>query len=421
MKQINIAILGFGIVGKGTFEILTAKKEELRSNFELDIRIKKVLVRDKAKAVRRGLPQALAALSINEILNDEKIETVVELIGGSDAAKDYVISALKKGKKVVTANKELLTKHWELLMKTAAENNTSIYYEAACAGAVPIIRAITQSLQADEITQITGIINGTTNYILSNMERNGCDLAESLKGAQSLGYAEADPASDLCGYDAAYKLSILCTLAFKTYIPFNDIFCEGIDAITKDDIESAHELGYSIKLLAIAKKNKDAIEARVHPCFISKNHALAATNGAFNSVYVTSKYAGELMFYGQGAGAYPTGSAVVSDIVFCALHDKPSNKPIFEVSRKNYNNDFESKYYIRISVANEVGMLSKVAGIFAKNNVSISKVTQLHEGEMCNPVIFITHNAKESCVNALVKELKKYEKISSIDSLIRIF
>ena len=322
MKKVGVAILGLGVVGGGTYQILTEHREFYQRTQDVDIVVESVLELNRERARSLGVPEEKIASNIAEIVSNPDVNIVVEVIGGIDAAREFVLAALNAGKTVVTSNKELFCKYSHELERAAKRQNAGLYFEASCVGGVPIIRTLLDGVQANVITSMMGIINGTTNYILSKMTDEGSSYEDCLKEAQRLGYAEANPTADVEGFDAAYKLSILSSLAFHTKVPFSKVFREGITGVSKEDIADGKTMGYVLKLLAIGKQSHDGIEVRVHPTFVRKDHPLAAVNDSFNAVYLTGDSVGDVMLYGRGAGALPTGSAIVSDIIYAATHSE---------------------------------------------------------------------------------------------------
>jgi len=315
MESVKLGILGTGTVASGLINIIGLNNHKITETLNKNIAVSKVLVKDINKARNINLPQKVYTADAYEVINDKDVQILVELIGGINPAYEYIKAALNNKKHVVTANKALIATHGEELEEIAAENGVKLMYEASVAGGIPIIKAISENLAANEFEKIIGIINGTTNYILTQMAENGLEYEQAVKQAQQLGFAEADPSSDVEGDDAAYKISILSTIAFGQRINIEDIPKEGITKISKEDINYAKELGYSIKLLASAVKNNDEIELRVHPAFVPKEHPLSNVKNEFNAIFLKGNAVGELMFYGKGAGSLPTGSAVLGDIM----------------------------------------------------------------------------------------------------------
>ena len=320
MKKIGVAILGLGVVGGGTYKILSEHKEFYKKSHGIDISVECVLELKKERAHELGIDENRIVSNIAEICSNPEVDIVVEVLGGIEPAKSYVLAALNAGKSVVTSNKELFCKFSYELEKTAKKNNCGLFYEASCVGGVPVVRTLLDNLQGNKIMSMMGIINGTTNYILTKMSNDGASYSDALKEAQKLGYAESNPTADVEGYDAAYKLSILSSLSFHTKIPYTNIFREGITEIDNLDIKYGKKLGYTLKLLAIGKNSAKGIEVRVHPAFVKDSHPLASVNDSYNAVYINGDSVDDVMLYGRGAGALPTGSAIVGDIIYCATH-----------------------------------------------------------------------------------------------------
>ncbi|MBX4260649.1 homoserine dehydrogenase [Clostridium estertheticum] len=425
MEKVKIAILGFGNIGTGVWKILQENRKEIMKRSNYDIEVAKILVSDISKKREIELPKGVLTNNIDDIINDDSIKIVVELIGGRGQAKEYMIRAMKAKKHIVTANKLVVANWGEELFKIAEEESVLFYYEASVAGGIPIIREINESLTANRIEQIIGIINGTTNYILSKMTNDGISFDEALKEAQGKGYAEADPTSDVDGFDAVYKLAIMASLAFGTKVDHDCIYREGIRNISAVDIEYAQKFGYTIKLLAIAKEENNKLELRVHPTLIPSNHPMANVNDAFNAILIKGNAVGELMLYGKGAGDLPTGSAVVGDIISILRNNvKPSDlkaisgeEDFKEVKNSDEN---ESEFYIRLNVKDRAGVLGDTAKIFGKNNVSITSLTQdvVHKEYVL--LAFITHKSSERNIRESLKKIKELENVNEIESIIRI-
>jgi len=352
MKHVGIALLGLGVVGSGTYQILKNRRKEIAEIYGVDAEVVCVLERDLTKADALGIDRSMVWSGIEEVCASDKVDVVAEFFGGTRPAKDFLCQALRAGKNVVTSNKELLAKHWKDLEEAGKEGNAGIFFEASCVGGVPVIRALEESCQGNEIQALYGIVNGTTNYILSDMTANGSDYQSVLKECQRLGYAEANPAADVEGYDSTYKLSILSSLAFRKHIDYTDILREGITNVSAKDIDFATANGYVVKLLAIAKKQADGIEAHVYPVLVPVNHQLANVSGSFNALYVVGDNVGELMFYGRGAGALPTGSAIVSDIIFAATRGRVVRYPFITKENEKVNSDFVTSCYLRYNDEN---------------------------------------------------------------------
>ncbi|MBR3765110.1 MAG: homoserine dehydrogenase [Clostridia bacterium] len=423
MKDVVIGFLGCGNVGGGVWKLLEDFQKELAHRDNLRIRVKKVLVRDVNKSRTCAVPRELLTTDVSEIINDPEISIVVEFMGGEQPATEYMIRALRAGKTVVTANKVAVALNWHRLQAAAQETNVGLYYEASVCGAIPIIDTLNHSLQANRIHYLMGIINGTTNYILSRMYDKGEDYNAVLEDAKRLGLAEPNPASDVEGFDAAYKLSIMSSLAFHARIPFSKVYVEGITHVTAMDIACGKEMGYVLKLLAIAKRDGDSIEVRVHPTFIPTEHPLAQVNGSFNAVYLHGHACQEMMLQGRGAGDMPTASAVVGDIIHASIadvhvHPTFANKADADATLA-FEDNWRSRYFVRISAVDKPGVLAKVAGWFAQENVSIATMMQkgsVEDGRV--PLIFITHEAPEKAMQAALAAFDP--AICTVDSMIRV-
>ena len=431
MASIAVAILGFGTVGSGVYRVLTENHKDILHREGIDFQVKRILGRALDPAVERNLdmaPMDAYVTSIEDITADPDVQVVVECMGGVEPAKTFILAALNAGKTVVTSNKEVMSKHWPEFEAAAKSTGAGLYLEATVGGGIPILRTITDSLQANNITQVMGIINGTTNFILSKMSEEGGDFAEVLKEAQRLGYAEANPAADVEGFDATYKLSILSSMAFHAHMPIENIYREGITKLSAADFETARQLGYEIKLLAIGKKEDSNIEVRVHPTMIPKTHPLAAVRGSFNAIFLKGNAVDDVMLYGRGAGQMPTASAVVADVIYACHHQGKHRYMTFAnipgMSREvNLVKDWESVYYIRVLVKDEPGVLCAISGVLAKHGVSLKTVLQFGEGtgkgeQAC--ITFVTHKAHELGVQAALKEVEQLPVVDNIQSVIRV-
>lgn len=424
MKKVGVAILGLGVVGGGTYKILSEHRGFYKQNNNIDIVVESVLELNKERALTLGVDEGKIVSNIAEICSNPEIDIVVECIGGVEPAKSYVLAALKSGKSVVTSNKELFCKYSYELEKVAKKNGCGLYYEASCVGGVPIVRALTDNLQGNRVLSLMGIINGTTNYILTKMSNCGVSYDEALKEAQKLGYAEADPTADVEGFDATYKLSILSSLAFHTKIPYTEIYREGISSIKTEDIAYGKQLGYSLKLLAIGKNGDSGIEVRVHPAFIKSTHPLASVHDSYNAVYVTGDSVEEVMLYGRGAGALPTGSAIVGDIIYCATHPTHLYSTFKNTEKADpdtkFVKDFESEYYIRLCADDKVGVLAKVTSVLGKHGISAKQVIQGEDRANGKAALIIaTHSTKEHNINKAVADINA-TGIAQLISLIRV-
>lgn len=427
---IHIGLIGFGTIGAGVVKILQENAGIIRERLGSEVKLTRIADRD-IETSRDVKPHKDVLLSTDagDIINDPEIDIVVELIGGYEPARSFVISALEKGKRVVTANKALLAVHGTEIFEKAAACGSDIGFEASVGGGIPVIRAIKEGLSANNLITIDAIINGTANYILTEMTNKGGDFQTVLKTAQELGYAEADPTFDVEGVDSAHKLAILASLAFGTKINVHDIHTEGISNITRMDIDYATELGYKIKLLAIAKRSDDEIEARVNATMIPKGALLAHVEGVLNAVYVTGDAIGPTMYYGPGAGMMPTASAVVGDIIELSRDIKNSvsgrvpplgYKVLKELKIKDIGH-VVSKYYLRFSIVDSPGVLSKISGILGEHNISLSSVLQKerHE-EKAVPLVIITHEAQEKNLRHALAEIDKLDVVMDSTKVIRI-
>lgn len=409
MKQVRVGVIGFGTVGTGTIKILINQRELIKKRTGIDLVLKKVADIDIERPREITLPREILTRDAWEIIKDPEIDIVVELIGGKSPAKDFIMEAIKNGKQVVTANKALLAEEGNDIFIEAKKKGVQVGFEASVGGGIPIIKVMKEGLVANKMLAIYGIINGTTNFILTKMTNEGMDFQDALRQAQDLGYAEADPTLDIEGIDSAHKITILASLAYGIPLSFNSVYCEGITKITAQDIAFAREFGYKIKLLAITKILNEEIELRVHPTMIPEDYLIAKVDGVFNAIYVEGDSVGSTLYYGRGAGSMPTGSAVVADIVDIA---KGCSMPL-DFSEKypiKPMEDIESMYYFRFMALDRPGVLSKISGVFGEHNISIASVIQKgrsREGDAV-PLVILTHKAKEKDV---LKALKKIEKL----------
>ena len=427
MDQIvrKIALLGMGTVGGGVYKIIENQKDEMPFKIGAELEVAKVLVRNKVKYAD-AVPAEKLTDQFEDVINDDSIDIVVEVMGGIEPARTYITEALKKGKHVVTANKDLMAMHGHELLDIAAANQCDLLFEAAVAGGIPIIRPLKQCLAGNNITEIMGIINGTTNFILTKMKEEGMDFKEALQLATDLGYAEADPTADIEGYDAGRKIAIMASIAFHTPVTFNDVFTEGITKITAKDMRYAKELGCTIKLLGIAKNTENGIEVKVHPTLIPEHHPLAAVNDAFNAVFVHGDAVDDAMFYGRGAGALPTGSAVVGDIMDVArnmlfhCNGRIGCSCYKELPIKKIG-DTKSSYYIRMNLEDRAGTLASMASVFASNSVSISILLQKATIGDTAEIVIVTHEVEERRFRDAMTVLSSMSMVKEICSIIRVY
>lgn len=429
MNVINIGLIGAGTVGCGVIKVLSENRDIIEKRLGIKLEIKKIADIDLDRKRPVEIPRSLFTSNAWEIIEDSSIPIVIELVGGTTIARDFILGAIKNQKHVVTANKALLGHYGREIFLAASENRVDIGFEASVGGGIPIIRAIRDGYVANRILSIYGIINGTSNYILSKMTEEGKEFNDVLKQAQDKGYAEADPSLDIDGIDAAHKLSILIMLSFGSFLDFEKIYVEGIRGITLLDISFADEFGYKIKLLAIAKSEKDGIEARVHPTLVEKGTPIADVSGAFNAIYIVGDAVGPNMLYGMGAGMMPTASAVVSDIAQIArgitLGNHHSSLPKFYQEGALLSlipvSEITAKYYLRFQAEDRPGVLGQIAGSLGKNNISIESVIQKGRqlgGEV--PVVIMTHEAKEKDLLSALQEIDRLPAIKGKSVFIRI-
>ena len=423
MKTLKVGMLGCGNVGSQIARLLVANKADLASRSGAQLELAKVAVKD-IKAKRDGIATSLLTDDPYSVVNDPEIDLIIEVIGGISPAKELILAAFKNGKSVVTANKALLAKEGAALYQAAGEANVDLYYEAAVAGAIPILRPLRESLVGDHVTRIMGIVNGTTNYILTKMDESGTAFADALKQAQELGFAEADPTADVEGIDASDKAAILAGLAFHSRVTDKDVYREGITKITATDVKVAKAMDMVIKLLAITELTASGeISVRVHPALISRTHPLASVRESFNAVFVEAQSAGQMMFYGKGAGGEPTASAVLGDLVAIARHKvlggigpKESDYASLKIAPMG---ETKTRYLIRLNVADKPGVLESVAHVFASQSVSIQTVRQTGAGDKAE-LIIMTHTSTESALSATVKELGKLPAVTDVASVLRV-
>ena len=419
MNTIRVGFLGCGNIGCGVYKLLETYGAQMEKNEGVTFQVEKILVRSLGKKRNWDVPAQLLTDCAQDVLENPQIDIVMEFMGGEQPAAAYMIRALEQGKAVVTANKMALASHWEEIVCAAREHGAGLYYEASVCGAIPIIRAMNESLQANRIASVMGIINGTTNYILTRMAREGTAYEDVLSDAQRLGLAEPDPTADVEGYDAAYKLSILSTLAFHRHVPVESIYREGITGVTPMDVSCGKEFGLTLKLLAVAKEEDGKIQARVHPAFVSDSHPLAGVSDAFNAVYVDGHACGEMMFYGRGAGDMPTASALVSDLVK-AGKAKKHHLPAVGAEPCVMADDWSCVHFVRMRAKDEPGVLALVAGTFAENGVSVASMMQKGERDAQGyaQLILLTHRASEHAVRLALSQIDA--KKASVDSVIRV-
>ncbi|HSH95653.1 MAG TPA: homoserine dehydrogenase [Roseimicrobium sp.] len=433
MRQATLGIIGGGTVGGGVYQAVQRNGALMASRLGVTFRVGKVVVRDRRKARPVKIPDSLITTDWQEVVNDPSIDIVVELMGGTTTARSVVLTALKLGKPVVTANKALLSAHGEELFEVAKKHGTNLYYEASVAGGIPIIKVLREGLIGNRITRLYGIVNGTCNYILTRMKLEGADFADVLADAQRLGYAEAEPSLDIDGHDAAHKIGILASLAHGFWVNPKHIYTEGIRHISKLDIEFAQRLGYTIKLLGIVKRPDGVrgcppVQVSVYPALVPNTHVLASVNYAFNAVFVRGDVVGDTLYYGRGAGQDATASAVLSDLADAALDlkcDSKSRVPAFVPHEKAGAvlpiDDVVSRYYLRLNVIDRPGVFAKIAAILAKHRVGISSIIQPegHVGENV-PVILMIHDATNAEMSAALDSIARLKAVKGAPVMIRV-
>ncbi|MDN5331748.1 MAG: homoserine dehydrogenase [Tepidanaerobacteraceae bacterium] len=420
--MINIGIMGLGTVGTGVVELLEKNQHVISQRLGEAINVKKILVRDLSKK-RTPCAEGKLTLRAEDILEDEEINIVVELMGGEEPAKSYIKKALQNKKHVVTANKEVISKHGKELFELAEKSGVSLLFEASVGGGIPIIRPMKQCLAANRILKISGILNGTTNYILTQMEEKGRNFEEALREAQRLGYAESDPSDDIKGFDAARKLAILSSIAFNTRITPDKVYVEGIERIEPEDIKYAGELGYSIKLVASARKvGEREIEVIVAPVMLKQSHPLSAVRDVYNAILVEGDAVGKVMFFGQGAGKMPTASAVVADImdaarqgmrrrIYCTCYDELK---VIDVGSST------SRFYIRLKAKDRPGVLSKISGAFGENDISLNMVIQKDVKGNVAEIVMVTHQVPFRNLQKALDEIKDLQDVENVANVIRV-
>ena len=422
-QPIYLGIIGFGNVGSGTYKTLLDNQESIDRKVGRPLRVKRIADVDWERARPLGVvvPEDLRASEAKAVLEDPAIQIVVEAIGGTDPAREFILAALSNGKSVVTSNKELIARHGKELFDAAAARSLDLMFDGSVGGGIPIVRPLKSCLAGNRLERVMGIVNGTTNFILTRMSEEGSEFEEALEEAQRLGYAEPDPTNDVEGFDAVFKLAILASIAFETRVRVEDIYREGITKVAARDIANAGQLGYAIKLLAIGAEVDGALELRVHPTLLPVSHPLAAVSGPFNAIFARGSSVGEVMFYGQGAGPLPTGSAMVGDIidiarnlrvgatgrVACTCFDEKQARPI---------EDLESRYYLRTEVADRPGVLAAVATVFGEEGVSLASVLQMAASGETAEIVWLTHETRERQLRrslARIEKLKEVERIAS--------
>jgi len=414
MKQVNIGIIGYGTVGSAVGEVIRKNRQAILAASGVNLEVRKVCDLRKKKTFYPFTQNPY------EIIKDPEISIVVEAIGGVNPALRYILEALKNGKHVVTSNKEVIAKHLSEILEVAQRSKVQVLFEGAVGGGIPILHALRQNLVGNRLSEVYGIVNGTTNYILSKMTEEGLEFSEALAKAKAKGYAEADPKMDIEGYDAAFKAAILAMVAFRAKVDWKKIYREGITKITFEDIKYASEIGYVVKLLAIVKRMENQLEVRVHPALVPKSHPLAAVSENFNAIYVKGYPVGELMFYGPGAGGNPTASAIISDIIAVAS----GSAEIFSGPLKSFPvqevEEIKSRYYVRLQAPDRFGVLAGIAKVFAEKKVSIAAVTQKETVGNVATIVILLHEVQEKNLKAALEIIRGLPVVHRISNVIRI-
>ncbi|SDD23426.1 homoserine dehydrogenase [Paenibacillus sp. UNCCL117] len=426
MKPVKVGLLGLGTVGTGVVRIVEGHQHDLMNKSGSPIEIAQILVKDKSKARNISVSEDKLTENAWDIIENPDIDVVVEVMGGIEQTKELMLAALERGKHIVTANKDLMALHGPEILQKAADQGCDVMYEASVAGGIPIIRTLIEGFSSDRITKIMGIVNGTTNYILTKMSQEGAAYDDVLKEAQQLGYAESDPTSDVEGFDAARKMTILGTLGFHANIALSDVTVRGISKVTKEDIAYGKKLGYEVKLLGIAERQDEHISISVQPTMVKQSHPLAAVNGVFNAVYVYGEAVGETMFYGPGAGEMPTATSVVADLVAVVRNSNlgvNGRRGFMPYKEKKLKTDEQIafKNFILLHVEDKAGVLAKITQVFAEHEVSLESVLQ-HPNQ-ANPlaeIIIITHDANQASMNKVLKQFESMPVVHAIKSVYRV-
>ncbi|RSL30335.1 homoserine dehydrogenase [Salibacterium salarium] len=426
-QGVNVGLLGLGTVGSGVIRIINNHQQELQHQTGCSISVSKVLVKDKYKQRDLDTSQMTLTEDAADVLNDEKTDVVIEVMGGITEARDYILQALERKKHVVTANKDLMALHGKELLEQAEANGCCLFYEASVAGGIPVIRGITEGLASDRITQIMGIVNGTTNYILTKMVQEERDYEEVLAEAQELGFAESDPTSDVEGLDAARKIAILARLGFSMNVELDDVELKGITNVTTDDMDYCSQLGYTLKLVGLAKRTEERVELTVQPMLLPNDHPLAAVQNEYNAVYVHGEAVGETMFYGPGAGSMPTATSIVSDLVATVKNIRlgtgsgSASKPL-HTKAIQANEEVLSKYFLRLQVKDETGTFDGLTSLFAKEDVGFDKLLQwpLEEEDPMSEVVIITHMTNRAAYERIYQELENMDVVLEVKSSYRV-
>jgi homoserine dehydrogenase len=425
-ERVDIGILGLGVVGSGTVSLLESNREEIERKIGMPFALRRIAVRDLDKKRAVDVDRSLLTTDATEVLDDPEIDIVCELIGGIDPAKEFVLRAMRNGKQVITANKEMIAKEGSVLMEEAGRFGLDFQFEGSVAGGIPIIQPMKNALSGNRVTEVVGIINGTTNYILSRMTQDKADFADVLAEAQAHGYAEADPTSDVEGLDAQYKIAILASIAFTSRVNVNDVHVEGITRIAAADISAADELGYIIKLVGVARRmDGDMIQVRVCPVLLRKAHPLASTHGVYNAVLIKGDSVGDVMFYGRGAGSGPTGSAVVGDIIDVCRNLKYGSTgriacTCFDRRRIQPIEDVVTKHYLRMTVQDKPKVLASIANVLGEFDISIESVVQKAAHDDQAEIVWVTHEAPGSSIRRALEIIAKLPAVLALSNWLRV-
>lgn len=426
-NDIGIGLIGFGVIGTGVAKALLQKKSSLSARAGRSLVLHKIVEKDTAKYGKSGISDSLFSANFDDILHDSRIDVVIELIGGEHPAYEFIRRSLEAKKHVVTANKEIIAKHGTELQAIAKQNNVALRFEASVGGGIPLVAPFKRDLIANDILTIKAIVNGTTNYILTQMSQENLDFDVALQQAQKLGYAEANPANDIEGLDATYKLAILATIAFGIPVSPKDIYCEGISKLRARDFRYARELNYAIKLLAIARRTGNEVEVRVHPVFVPEDSLIAKVSGVYNAIAVEGDLVGQVIFYGQGAGPSPTSSAVIADVINIAQRSLTGQNGNYEIPfNSTYTlkpmSKIETRYYMRMSVVDRAGVLAQISQVLGDNTISISSVIQKESDPATNSaeIVIMTHPAKEQAVQQALEATRHLPVVKEISNFVRV-
>ena len=426
VESVSVGLLGLGTVGSGVVKIIKNHQDKLMHQIGCPIDIKKVAVRDRSKKRDVVLPESVLTTNVEEVIHDPNIDVVIEVMGGVEETRRYILEALKNGKHVITANKDLMALYGTELLSVASEYGCDLFYEASVAGGIPILRSLVDGLASDRITKMMGIVNGTTNYILTKMSKFNRPYDEVLAEAQALGYAEADPTADVEGLDAARKMAILARLGFSMNIDLQDVYVKGITGITEEDLNYSKRLGYTMKLTGIAHRNGEKVEVGVQPTLLPETHPLASVNDEYNAVYVYGEAVGETMFYGPGAGSLPTATSVVSDLVAViknmrlGVNGRSAVIPQYVKQLKD-DSEIYSKYFLRIHVKDQVGAFAKITSLFSERGVSFEKILQLPlKQKDLAEIVLVTHQASLKDYRDVLQQLRDLEVVEEVKSSYRV-